>query len=388
MGYIDTDASLQTFVVNEENSAAPDTCSSLLVGDWTHPVIHSYPFMALIGTTTGPYSISSLDVLKSKLYVTADRRAYKSDPTLFVFDLSSVPTMQGKGGGGAAATQGLTSVRVAEDFAHAKRYAYTSSKTATQFQSFDVTNAAAVAAGPTKALAGGEGNTILYHDGYIFMGLAALSGLPELKVIDVRTPTAPALIGTWPPSGAIGSGINAIVVRDGYAYLAHGATASYSEQISVLNVKTPASPFHVSGYVAPAASTFPNSGNGKALSLVGTTLLLGRTASNKVGVPQFLLVDDAAPAALPAAAKGAAVLVPDISINKIIVKDSLAFVLTNKTLLVYRIDDPASTSLTVTVNLPSFGGSTEPSMDCEGDTLYVGSNDASNIGTLSVITAG
>lgn len=382
----DVESEFSTLVTNRDNIRSPDTCFSTPIGDWSNPQISSYSYISLIGTSTGPYTISDIDAFKGELYVTSDRRAYRTDPVLYVFDITGAPTLLGKLAGVFAATQGLTAIRVADDSVAGSRYAFAASKTTTQFQSIDVSNPANPAIVASRSLTGGEGNAITYYNGYVYMGLAALSGTAELHVIHVATPASPAVEGKWPPSGSIGSGVNAVRVRNGYAYVAHGLTASYAEQISALNVMTPSSPYRVSGYVAPLASTFPNSGNGKSMTLVGRTLFVGRTASNKVNVPQFVAVDATQPTALGATALGSITLVPDVSIQRIIIRDTLAFILTNTKLLIYNIADMANPTLHASITLPTSGGTTAPSMDCEGNTLYIGSNDASNFGTLSIIS--
>ncbi len=384
-GNIETE--LITLITNRDNIFAPDTCSSVLSGDWEHPQIASYSYITLIGTTTGPYSISDIDAFKGHLYISSDRRAYRTDPALYVFSLSGGPLMVGKVSGTFAATLGFTAVRVAENAVPGSRHAYAMSKTAAQFQSIDVSNPALPSIVASRSLLGGEGNSISFYNGYVYAGLSASAGTSEMHIINVQNPNIPVVTGKWPSSGSIGSGVNAIRVRGNYAYIAHGLTATYPEQITVVNVQTPASPYRVSGYVAPLASTFPNSGNGKSLALVGDTLFVGRTASNKVAVPQFVMVDAERPYSLGATAVGSVVLVPDVSIQRIIIRDTLAFILTSTKLLIYTIEDLTNPSLYASIPLPTSGGSMPPSMDCEGNTLYIGSNDAANFGTLSVITA-
>jgi hypothetical protein len=70
-------------------------------------------------------------------------------------------------------------------------------------------------------------------------------------------------------------------------------------------------------------------------------------------------------------------------VDGIIVRDSLAFVLTKSALQVINATSTAAWSGAAT--LPSSGSTLyEPVMDCEGNMIFVGSNDSGDHGKLYV----
>ena len=390
------DTTYSTLVTNLENVNAPDTCDSTPSGDWTHPHISSFLLTDLIATTTGPYSISDIDAYKGKLYVAVDRRPYKSDPAFIIFDIENAahPSLVGKFNNNWSSASGLTAVRVAEDHANGKLSAFAASKDSYQLQIIDATVPAtpSLLASTSVADGNGDGNSIFYHDGYAYLGLSSSANHPEFYVIDVRDPRHPGQPLFWPSSGNIGKVINAILVRNGYAYLAHGASATYAEQVTVLDVKDPSSaPYRVSGFFSPGGA-LSNSGNGKSLALVGNSLYLGRTASNASGaqdsIPEFLIIDDSNPNAVENTPLGVSTLSTGDSLNKLIIRDYVAFEITKSRLRIFRINDVAHITEIASSSLPVSGGSAEPSADCEGNTLYVGSNDAAGNGWISILTPG
>lgn len=404
--------SLSAVVTNFNNAVGGDTCDSVIGSseDWTHPktVNATTDFGQLIGDTVNTYPITDLDAYQGRLYVTVGGTVNKTDPTFFVFNTSNPanPQLLGKiDNNTSAATGGLNAVAVATSTTQS--YAYVASGYAPNFstctqgtncaqlQIINISNPSNLSITnykiPNVTGTTGVGNSIFYSNGYIYLGLASTGGNgPEFQVIDVHNPTSPAQAGFWPPTGSMGAGINAIYVKDGYAYLAHPASAAYNEQVTVLDISNPASPKRVAGFYYNGSS----GGNGKTLDLVGNNLYLGRTASNISGspdsIPEFYILDDTNPTALPATFLGSLPLTTTgDSINQVIVRDFLTFFVTNSQLQIWRTDNPSNlTSYAAPVTLPYSGSSYEPSMDCEGNYLYISSNNASNKGALSVITSG
>jgi hypothetical protein len=225
------------------------------------------------------------------------------------------------------------------------------------------------------------------------LGLFKTSTGPEFNIVDVRDPVHPSWVGGY----KVGSDVNAMIVRDGLAYLAHPVPVDVSlpqEQLTVINVSVAATPVRKSGFNYNGALS-----NGKSIVVVGNpntsgyTLYLGRTASNLSGaadaVPEFFALDATDPAAIPASYLGALPLANSgDSINGSIVRDFLGFLLTNSKLFIGHIDNPAGISQPwpiATFTLPASGGQT-PSMDCESNYLYIASNDSADKGQISIIT--
>lgn len=355
-----------------------DTCSSLVTEDWTRATPATSAFLSLIGTTTGPYPISDVDAYHGKLYVTVAKTPYKTDPTLFIFDVThpTSPVLLGSLDN-TSNLAGLAAVRVAEDPASHKVYAFTANGVTTgQLQIFDVTNAAAPSLIKTyTAPSGGKGNAIAYRDGYVYLGLTASSGDEEFHVIDVYDPAVPPVRKGGYAFG--GHGVNAISLRGDYAYVATPA----DEEVIVLRITDPALPVRVGGFNASVGA-----GGGKSVYAVGTTLALGKAmpVPNDAGLDYYTL-DISDPQAIQSANASAPAKEVNSSVNRIIMRDFLSFLLTNDAFITINA---TSTAGVVVVPLPpSSNEYYEPSMDCEGSAFYVGSNDSSGIGSLSVITA-
>ena len=239
------------------------------------------------------------------------------------------------------------------------------------------------------------GSSIFYKDGFVYLGLAKTDSGPEFNIINVRNPLDPSWVGGY----QVGSQVNSIYVKDGYAYLAHPvpdlASPFPKEQLTVLDVTNPAVPKRVSGFF----QTSPIGGYGKAAVVVGKpssagyTLYLGRTTSSPGSVdtvPEFYVLDATDPNAVSQTSLGSLPLaIAGDSIDNIIIRDYLGFILTNNQLIIGRVDNPPDIGHSWTnasYPLPVSGGQTPPSMDCEGNYIYIASNDSSGNGRLTIIT--
>ena len=200
----------------------------------------------------------------------------------------------------------------------------------------------------------------------------------------MHDPKNPAWVGGY----TLGYSANAIVVHGGFAYVAHRTTAAAStpEQVTALDVSDRAHPTRVSGYHAP-----DNDGAGNSLALLGDTLYLGRTDSELTHNNEWYVLDATDPVHLssnnPNTPQPHGVKFTS-TVSGIIVRDFLAFILTGTVakpgnLVEYTETDPLAPSLYASLALPN--GSSGAALDCEGNALIVGSNDATNKGYLSVI---
>jgi hypothetical protein len=75
------------------------------------------------------------------------------------------------------------------------------------------------------------------------------------------------------------------------------------------------------------------------------------------------------------------------SINALLVRDYLAYLLTNHQLQILRVDNPLAIS-TFAPAQTLVNASTGTSLDCEGDIIYAGSADSSNNGYITIIQPG
>lgn len=400
---------LKTLVTDFSSSVGGSTCNSSLSGDWEHPSMTTYEMSAgelLPSNILGNYPVTDVDAYRGRLYVTAGPTSAPTDKTLFVFDISDrrrAPVYIGGTDNAGSTRNGLNAVKVAGDYAYvanahdANFNSCSVGPSCSQLQIIDISAPSdpwnpiivnlkfATSSSPRVNAFGGSnqavGKSIFYKDGYIYLGLSKTGSGPEFNVVDVHNPTAPFWVGSWPASGTSSlQPINGIFVRNGYAYLAHPTDSSNTlrEQLTVLNVANPQSPTRVSGFRAP-----DNEGNGKSLAIIGDTLYLGRTITTFSGNPEFYVIDISNPTAVPTTSRGNHFL--NNSSNDLIVRDSLAFILTNNNLEIRKIDNSLNITPHAVLSLSGIG--TGRALDCEDNHIYVGSADSSGNGFISVVTA-
>ncbi len=399
--------SLTTLVTNFTDGTGLNTCSSVLVGDWRHPLVQNptTSLGALIGDSVGTYTITGVDAYHGSLYVTTTTNN-PSNKTFFIFTLPSTGNpalLASLDTTGASVSSGAAAVTVATARGHT--YAYVASAyganftscavraSCAQMQIVDVTDPASPVLKvnykipPTQvtgSAGSAAGNTVFYADGYLYLGLTKTTTGPEFNIIDVHDPLNP----TWVGGYVIGYTVNAIVVRDGVAYVAHRTTSSATiqEQVTVLDVHDSTHPTRVSGYHAP-----DNDGAGNRLYLLGDALFFGRTDSELTHDDEWYLLNAANPTKLatnnPNTPQPPGVKFTS-TVSGVAARDFLAFVLTGTaskpgSLAVFDIANPLALDVYASLSLPS--SSSGAALDCEGNTIVVGSNDVANKGYLSMI---
>ena len=399
--------SLTALVTNIDGATSAHTCSSVLGGDWQHPLLQNptQALASLVGDSAGAYAVTDVDAYHGYLYVTALTTA----PTNNTFSILTLPHSGDPQVAGSVDTTGPTvssgAAAVAVATAAGATYAFvanayganfttcTARANCSQLQVVNVTNPAVPTvvanykippAQVTGSAGAAAGNSIFYANGYVYLGLTKTTTGPEFNIIDVHDPLHPQWVGGY----QVGYAVNAILVSGAYAYVAHptDSSAATPEQVTVLDVSDPAHPTRVSGYHAP-----DNQGNGKRLYLLGDTLLLGRTVSGFTHNNDVYWLDDTEPTLLsvhnPNTPQPPGEKVSS-SVAGLLVRDFLEFVLTGTSgtpgnLLVFDITNPLAPAPYASVPLPHASSGT--ALDCEGNTLIVGSNDASNKGYITLI---
>ncbi len=409
---------LSTLVTSTDNVNSPNTCNSAMSNPlgWQSPQDTPFDFQLLLyGNNSTGLSLSSVYVFDKKLYVTAS--SPPSNPgdseTFFVLDVSNpaiAPVFKGSFDNNTSSTDGLNAVSVAST--SGKVYAYlanshdanfntcTQGPSCSQLQVVDATNPVpppgwspsianlklATSSGPyvlgnniTPNSGQAAGKSLFYANGYLYLGLTTTTNGPAFHIINVQNPLAPAWVGAWPKAlegiGAGGSGgpIDSIVVKGKYAYLAHpsgliGESGPLTEEMTVLDISSSTNPVRVSGYNFNTGV----GGNGKSLMAVGTTLYFGRTASNISGaadsIPEFFVLNTTDPTAIPSTVLGSTTLATAESINSLVVRDFLAFLLTTTEFKVLNMTNPLSPSTWGTLALPGNGGS---AFDCQDDRFFI-----------------
>ena len=373
-------------------------CSDVLTGDWSHPQEHTFTLISgdLLPSGFSPlHPISTLTVSNSTLVGGISTTSTKSDPSLFVFDISSTtePIYLGSVDNASSTVRGVNDIAVSGNdmfVANAGQPSFATCKegpSCSQLQIFDISNPSAplnirnlelsTTSAPFATGSGGQsiGKSIAYANGYVYLGLTKTGSTAgeEFNVIDIRIPQAPLWIGGF----SVGRSINRIIVRGTFAYL---ATDDPTQEFIILDIHDPTNIKLVGAYDAPGASTF---GYGNALAIEGSFAALGRTYTPNRPDLSLLSIASAAPQLV--SSEQIASRLDSVNIQGLLVRDFLLFVLTSNSLESFDLHDTAHPSLyTTPFLLPT--GNTGTSLTCRGNTLYVGSVGPDQTGYLTVIT--
>lgn len=372
---------LSALVTNFEEVNYANTCNSVITGDWTNPQIQNSitSFGQLIGDFSNLYPITDLDVQNGLMFVSVNNQAVNNNSTFFVFNVLDPknPVLLGQLDN-ASVSAGINAVQSTRSFVYiASGRAVSNDPNFGQLQIIDVSNPVSPSVIKTFKIPGitannssqGIGQSLFYKDGFIYFGLTKTGTGPEFNIIDVRDPYNPFWLGSF----SVGALVNQIIVKNNFAYL---ATGENNNELIILDVSNPTSPQKIGSYNASGGS-----GNGKSLAIVGDALHLGRT----VGDTEYFILDISNPTANSLAILGQQNNF-DKSVNEILMKDYLAFLLSNDGLDILNLQNlNAIANYSNTLTLPVSGFSVEPSMDCEGDNIFVSSNSSSGQGFLYVI---
>lgn len=415
---------LSTFVTDSEGPGGGSTCNSILSGDWTQPVKTEFEFGAefIVDPSSG-FPVTDIKAFNGKLYVTVNNDNGNNFQTFFIVDVSSPasPDYLSAIDTNALHRDGLNAVAL-----DGGGYAYVANArdrnfnicaegpNCSQLQIINVSDpenpgvetnlklSASSAPYVTGNISGNNqqavGKSIAYRDGYIYLGLSTTVNGPGFHIIDVHDPSDPEWVGSWPDSspvfGSSGAPINAIYVRGDYAYLAHpsGLAGASADQLTVLDISDPANPERVSGFAYATGV----GGNGKSLHVVGNEIYFGRTASNISGpsgdgIPEFFILQNI-PTGIPGTPLGSKTYATEESVNGLIVRDYLAFLVVSGKFIILRIDDPSViTPYSAPLDLPPSpggGGVSGTAADCQGNYIFIGSQGSNDKGWISAITAG
>lgn len=387
-----------TLLTNREAISGGDTCGSVLTGDWTNPQKTEYEFGAdLLNDTSSGFPIKAIQTFDQKMYIAVSNINGNNDETFFILDIAD-PTLTpsdvlGKlDNSPGTISEGLNAVAVdGEQYAYVANAYDSSPKTClennncAQLQVIDVGN-------PTNPFIARDfkidsftsgnklanGNSVVYKNGIVYLGLANAANGEEFFIIDVGgngvgTPTSPVILS----SIEIGNGVNSIFVRNNYLYIA----SPNNQELKIFNITDLLDPTIAGNFDSPSGS-----GNGKSIALVGNKLYLGKTVPNSGN--DFHILNNSNPD----------IALPEIggmnspsSINGIIIRDFLAFFITsNGQFQTWNISNPNSiTQYATPLILPpgSGGGLQGTATDCEENYIYVGSESSNNKGYISVITS-
>lgn len=403
---INKEIKLVTRITNPDAIDGGDTCSSILVGNWSEPSKVEYEFGTdILGDNSSIFPITSIQSFNKKMYVTVNNDIENSDENFFILDISNLenpPTVLGKLDNspqiplGHDISEGLNAVAVdGGNYAYVAN-AYDSSPqncieddNCAQLQVIDISNPSnpqvikdfkinSFTTGNKLAV----GTSIFYNNHIVYLGLARATNGLEFFTIDVSNPLNPIILDSF----EIGHSVNSIFVRDGYAYIA----SPNSTELRILDVSNPGNIIEPTGSGFNAPGGGGNNGNGKSIYIVGNNLYFGRTILNG---NEFYILDKSDPennlpilGFLNVQNNGS-----NSSVNEIIVRQNLAFLITNEEFQIWDISNPLNiTEYAEPIPLPPGAGSglKGTAADCEGNYVFVGSQNINNKGYISIITGG
>jgi len=372
-----------------------------LTGDWKNPqIIKTIDFSDFAESASSTYAIGDIDVYKNKLYVAMEKTGTKTDSTFFIFDVDnpSFPTLLNKMDNAPTTINGFGSLVVNKNYAYFANNHNSDFSTCSQNYNcaqLQIINLDSLVISNFKLPEifgkSGQGNSIFYKNGYVYLGLTKANG-PEFNIIKVNDVNNPVVVGSF----EIGAGINDIYVKGDYVYLAHPADLaspeeSGREQLTILNIADPANSYRVGGFYYSQGM----GGHGKSLRAIGNRIHFGRTTSHISGspdvIPEFFILDGADAASITTLGSWSFSRVG--SVNGLIVRDNLAFILLGTAnlggdLRILNIDAPDNITEEKIIDLPGIGGGVGgAAMDCEGNHLYVASIDGAGKSYVSIITA-
>lgn len=379
---------LESLVTNYKNPAGDDTCSLPSTGtvgstDYQITTGALLPWVAPMGHTFASNNpIAAIDAYQGRLYVAVASTSARTNDTLFIFDSSGgvrTPIYLGSSDNANNTTDGISAIRVSGKYAYVGSAHDPNFKTCkvsancTQLQIFDISNPALIPA-PTNYLIPTStppyvwgnvsssnqavGKSIAYANGYVYLGLSKTAHGPEFNIIDVHDTQHPVWVGGY----SVGSTINAIVVRNGYAYL---ATDDSSQDVVVLDAHDVTNPLPVGTYDVPDVSGWAN---GKSLTLIGNRLYLGLTYATSS--PELYQLDISQPfTVMPTAS-----LDIGSSVVGIVAKGSQVYVVTSTSRTIQNVDASQGNML-ATTSVQTIPG-VASALDCERSVLYTTSNNA------------
>lgn len=346
-GNIPRSGQISALLTAWQKIALEGRCASLAVGDWAHPQVAHAVSIGSAGS-----EVNGVDVKSGVAYVAVDGDG--ALPDLYIVDTNQNPpsVVWALNTG-----PGLVAVRVAGNYAYLGN-----TSSSAQLQIIDRTTLALTNFKlPGSTSGSGDPVSLFYYDGRVYLGTAQ-SDIAEFHIIEVSDLSNVHETGFW----EFGLKVNAIYVSNGYAFV---ASPDNNEELKMLDVHDPAHITPEPGFDAPGSS-----GNGKSLARKGQRLYLGRTAGNI----ELYVLDINNAHGEPHASHDI-----DSSILGMATIGEFVFLATNDSTKAFQVwklsDDGTTLSLEATLDL----GARATSIDCEGQTLYVTTDDNSR-GLISI----
>ena len=198
---------------------------------------------------------------------------------------------------------------------------------------------------------GSVGNSIYYHQGYVYLGLKK-SSTAELHIVDVSDPTTPKEVGQWEANTTIHS----IIANDNLIYIA----SPDDSELRILDARDLSHVSEIADFNALGGS-----GNGKALYQDGGTIYLGRTFGNsELAILDIKNGEENVPRILTSAS-----ISLKTSVEDILVASTTAFLATldpTKQIQIWNVTDQSKPVFKNSLQLPA----TPTALACDSQSIF------------------
>ncbi len=222
---------------------------------------------------------------------------------------------------------------ISADVDRIEKIAYTAaSTTSNQLNVFQISSSSSPHYITSQSLPGVTGSypggrSIYYFNNTVYIATHRTAG-NEFHIFDVTTPTNPKWLG----SKEINHNINAVIIRDSYAYL---GTSGNTKNIIILDISNP------KNILILNSLSFLGSEDTLSIALIGDRLFIGRKKGTISSHPDFLICNIANPSN--------PILIGNIylheNINTITVQGDIAYLETDSGIKKINIHDPAHMSI-------------------------------------------
>jgi hypothetical protein len=394
----------QTTIATDFLHAGDISCSPFISGDWKHiQLVKTYTVtpgdLLPSGSLSGSYVIGDIISMKNILAVTMASTTSASSSTLYFFTiLDDSVTLLPLGNsfdnapvskvGFSALTVGSGYLFGGNGFGSASTQTCNTSHNCAQLQIYDPSSSIgpryissltlSTTSPPYAETTGGitaTAQSIMYKNGFIYLGLVKTAHGSEFNIIDVRDVENPRWIGGY----NVGRGVNEIVIRGTRAYL---GTDDPLRELLILDISDPLHILPIGSFNAQGATGF---GLGNSLIVKGPHTYLGRTYV--ANAPEFITLDTSSSTnILQKGSFDLGTFIRPQSIRGSIHKDFLTFLLVDSGLQILDMKNIVSPTLYSSYSaLPA--SSKAYAFACKQNTFYVGSYDQSaSKGYLQIIT--
>lgn len=365
-------------IVTHPPGARNDVCSPFILRQsGREPQIYYLTGDGLLPGFPGQYPVSDITVTRDSLLVSVSSTVSPTDPTLFILTLGDSPLLTHWFDNASTSRTGYVSIASDGEYVYAAN-GFGSASAATcatgacgQLHVFSLEQHARVASLTLPAQAAGgitaPAKSILYHHGYVYLGLEKTQTGQEFTIIDVHDPDRPHLRG----GVGVGRSVNDMSAVGNRVYL---ATSDPDREFVVLDIEDLFHPRITEEWNAPGSTNF---GVGNVVRARGGYVYAGRTyVGNAPELSVFReFFENPVHQADPGTTK------EPRSVNGMVVRATLLAVLAGNRFEVWDREGDTFSKRHELVELPGIG----TSLTCRGQTYYIGGVTDTGEGYIAVI---